>query len=168
MLEEPPVAPKPLLTPSAKLERTLCAARRSGEAAAPPAAIRRMHPTEAPTLSPEAVLELARLEGYTHLDADTAAQRPAPGVVPYEINAPRFLDHATSERWVAFPGAGKITIAAQPLLTFMQPVKAGSPMFEVHYRGQADAAGPVRLLQTCYTITQRQRPQPPLVLETLS
>ena len=38
MLEEPPVAPKPLLTPSAKLERTLCAARRSGEAAAPPAA----------------------------------------------------------------------------------------------------------------------------------
>lgn len=51
----------------------------------------------------------------TGLFADTAAQRPAPGVVPYEINAPRFLDHATSERWVAFPGAGKITIAAQPL-----------------------------------------------------
>ncbi len=51
----------------------------------------------------------------TGLFADTPAQRPAPGVVPYEINAPRFADHATSERWVAFPNGGKITLAARQL-----------------------------------------------------
>ena len=33
-----------------------------------------MTPTEKPALSPEAVLELARLEGYAHLDAETAAR----------------------------------------------------------------------------------------------
>ncbi|MBL9203347.1 MAG: PQQ-dependent sugar dehydrogenase [Opitutaceae bacterium] len=51
----------------------------------------------------------------TGLFADTARQRLAPGVVPYEINAPRFADHATSERWVAFPGDGKITTATRQL-----------------------------------------------------
>ncbi|MBL9190480.1 MAG: PQQ-dependent sugar dehydrogenase [Opitutaceae bacterium] len=51
----------------------------------------------------------------TGLFADTPRQRPAPGVVPYEINAPRFADHATAERWVAFPGDGKITFAARQL-----------------------------------------------------
>ncbi len=51
----------------------------------------------------------------TGLFADTARQLPSPGVVPYEINAPRFADHATSERWVAFPGHGRITIATKQL-----------------------------------------------------
>jgi putative heme-binding domain-containing protein len=51
----------------------------------------------------------------TGLFADTAAQRPASGVTPYAINAPRFADHAVSERWVAFPGDGKITLAARQL-----------------------------------------------------
>ncbi|MEY2879561.1 MAG: Soluble aldose sugar dehydrogenase YliI precursor [Verrucomicrobiota bacterium] len=51
----------------------------------------------------------------TGLFAATATQQPAPGVVPYAINAPRFADHATSERWVAFPGDGKISIATKQL-----------------------------------------------------
>ena len=39
MVEEPPVAPKPLFTPSEKLDLTAAEARRSGDAAAFPAAL---------------------------------------------------------------------------------------------------------------------------------
>jgi putative heme-binding domain-containing protein len=45
------------------------------------------------------------------LFADVAKQKPAAGVLPYEINAHRWADHATSERWVGIPGSGKITVA---------------------------------------------------------
>ena len=41
--------------------------------------------------------------------------QPAPGVVPYEINAPRWADHATAERWVAIPERDNVTIAEQSL-----------------------------------------------------
>ncbi len=47
------------------------------------------------------------------LFSDLPAQRPAPGVLPYEINAHRWADHATSERWVGLPGDGKITPAKE-------------------------------------------------------
>ncbi len=47
----------------------------------------------------------------TGLFSNTAAQTPAPGVVPYSINATRWADHATSERWAAFPGAAAVTIS---------------------------------------------------------
>lgn len=51
----------------------------------------------------------------TGLFADVAKQAPAPGVMPFEINAARWADHATAERWVAFPGDGTLTIATRPL-----------------------------------------------------
>ena len=51
----------------------------------------------------------------TGLYADVAKQAPAPGVMPFEINAARWADHATAERWVAFPGDGTLTIATRPL-----------------------------------------------------
>ena len=51
----------------------------------------------------------------TGLFADTARQVPAPGVIPFVVNAPRWADHATGERWVAFPGDTRLTIAARPL-----------------------------------------------------
>jgi putative heme-binding domain-containing protein len=43
--------------------------------------------------------------------ADLSKQQPAPGVLPYEINAHRWADFAKSERWVGIPGANKITVA---------------------------------------------------------
>lgn len=43
--------------------------------------------------------------------SDVAAQKTAPGVLRYEINAHRWADFATSERWVGIPGDGKITVA---------------------------------------------------------
>ena len=39
----------------------------------------------------------------TGLFAETAKQTPAAGVLPFEINAARWADHATAERWAAFP-----------------------------------------------------------------
>jgi putative heme-binding domain-containing protein len=49
----------------------------------------------------------------TGLFSDTAAQVPAPGVQPYEILAPRWADHATAHRWVAFPDQSGVTVAAE-------------------------------------------------------
>jgi putative heme-binding domain-containing protein len=42
---------------------------------------------------------------------DVAAQKTAPGVLPYEINAHRWADFATSERWVGLPGTSKLSVA---------------------------------------------------------
>ncbi len=43
--------------------------------------------------------------------ADVAAQKASPGVQRYDINAHRWADHATSERWVGLPNGQKITTA---------------------------------------------------------
>jgi len=51
----------------------------------------------------------------TGLFADVARQTPAPGVLPYEINAPRWADHATADRWIGLPTTEGITIAGQSL-----------------------------------------------------
>lgn len=48
----------------------------------------------------------------TGLFADTATQKPAPGVIPYEAAAKRWADHATSQRWLAIPNGEKITPAS--------------------------------------------------------
>ncbi len=47
----------------------------------------------------------------TGLFSDVAQQTPAPGVEPFAINAPRWADHATAERWAGFPGTSGITVA---------------------------------------------------------
>jgi putative heme-binding domain-containing protein len=51
----------------------------------------------------------------TGLFSDIARQQLSPGVVPYRINAPRWADHATAERWAAFPGNGVVTVAKKEL-----------------------------------------------------
>jgi putative heme-binding domain-containing protein len=43
--------------------------------------------------------------------ADVAKQKPAAGVLPYQINAHRWADFATSERWIGLPGVSKISTA---------------------------------------------------------
>jgi len=48
----------------------------------------------------------------TGLFTTTVEQAPAPGVLPYQIHAPRWADHATAERWVALPDKSGITVAA--------------------------------------------------------
>ncbi len=47
----------------------------------------------------------------TGLFTNTSAQAPAPGVFPYSVNAPRWADHATSERWAAVPGTSGAAVS---------------------------------------------------------
>jgi putative heme-binding domain-containing protein len=42
---------------------------------------------------------------YSSIEKNT----PAPGVLPFEISAPQWVDGASSERWIALPNDGKIT-----------------------------------------------------------
>lgn len=56
-----------------------------------------------------------RVLSATGLFASVENQTPSPGVVPFEINAPRWADHATAERWAAFPGEGRVTLATTRL-----------------------------------------------------
>jgi len=49
----------------------------------------------------------------TGLFADTASERPQPGVVPYTINAPLWQDGATATRWLAMPAAEPAGLLAE-------------------------------------------------------
>jgi uncharacterized repeat protein (TIGR03806 family) len=44
----------------------------------------------------------------TGLFADVAKHTPAPGVVPFEVNATQWNDGATAVRWIAVPGTGGV------------------------------------------------------------
>src|SRR6202035_4149347 len=52
--------------------------------------------------------QFPRKLSQTGLFNDTAKQLPAPGVTPFSINAPQWLDGATARRWVAVPGTGNV------------------------------------------------------------
>lgn len=54
----------------------------------------------------------------TGLVASTQPLTPAPGVVPYAINASMFRDGATAEYWLAVPGEEPPTFYAEPQTTF--------------------------------------------------
>jgi putative heme-binding domain-containing protein len=51
----------------------------------------------------------------TGLFAPTAAHAPAPGVVPFSVNAEQWADHATAERLVALPGRTAVRVHDQPV-----------------------------------------------------
>jgi len=57
--------------------------------------------------------DFPRTLSQTGLFTHTAQQTPAPGVLPYAIHAPRWADHATAERWVAFPDQSGVSVAAE-------------------------------------------------------
>jgi putative heme-binding domain-containing protein len=69
----------------------------------------------APNPAAAAPSNFPRKLSATGLFADAARQVPAPGVVPYAVNVPRWADHATSERWAGFPGTTRVAIATTPL-----------------------------------------------------
>lgn len=49
----------------------------------------------------------------TGLFTDALKQSPQPGVLPYEINAPRWADHAVAQRWAAFPDQSGVSVAEE-------------------------------------------------------
>jgi putative heme-binding domain-containing protein len=55
--------------------------------------------------------EFPRKLSETGLFTDAARGTPAPGVLPFVVNAQRWADYATSRRWVGFPGTSHITLA---------------------------------------------------------
>lgn len=51
----------------------------------------------------------------TGLFSDLAKDAPAPGVYQYQVNATRWADHATAERWIAIPGKANMSVAEKGL-----------------------------------------------------
>ncbi len=60
----------------------------------------------------------------TGLFASTKDHTPAPGLIPYSVNAPLWSDHAHKERFLALPGQGKIEYEA---ITYPQPAPGAQP-----------------------------------------
>jgi putative heme-binding domain-containing protein len=58
--------------------------------------------------------EFPRRLSDTGIFSDVAANRPAPGVLPFSINAEQWADGATAERLIGVPGAGTVHIHAKP------------------------------------------------------
>jgi len=54
--------------------------------------------------------EFPRLLSRTGLFASTRDHAPAPGVVPYAVNAPLWSDHATADRLLAIAGDGRVEV----------------------------------------------------------
>src|SRR5262249_16744989 len=51
----------------------------------------------------------------TGLFASVKDQTPAPGVLPFSVNAAQAADHATAERFVGVPGSGVVRMYDQPV-----------------------------------------------------
>jgi putative heme-binding domain-containing protein len=94
-------------------------------------------------LEPNAVTDTSqafpRRLSETGLFASVPDQTPAPGVVPYSINAEAWADHATSQRWVAFPELSQIQTNREKWLYPKDAVLAKTLTLEQE-RGQAASA----------------------------
>ncbi len=51
----------------------------------------------------------------TGLLVSTTAHEPAPGVIPFSINAEQWADHATAQRFVALPGTSSVRVYDKPI-----------------------------------------------------
>jgi putative heme-binding domain-containing protein len=51
----------------------------------------------------------------TGLFTSVRDETPAPGVVPFSVNAAQWADHATAERWVALPGRSTVKVYDTPV-----------------------------------------------------
>jgi glucose/arabinose dehydrogenase len=60
----------------------------------------------------------------TGLFASTKDLEPAPGLIPYSVNAPLWSDHAHKERFIALPGNSKIEYE---VITYPQPAPGATP-----------------------------------------
>jgi uncharacterized repeat protein (TIGR03806 family) len=65
-------------------------------------------------VNPASHLQFPRKLSETGLFASTPEHRPAAGVVPFSVNAEQWTDHATSERFVALPGASGVRVHDSP------------------------------------------------------
>jgi len=70
------------------------------------------------SMPPTAAGPLPALLSQTGAFADTAAMKPAPALIAYEVNAPLWSDGAEKYRWISVPWGKKITFAAEGPWTF--------------------------------------------------
>jgi hypothetical protein len=61
-------------------------------------------------LAPAPALPFALRLSETGLFADTARHAPAPGILPYKLNAPGCHDGATGEHFIALPAGGAVVL----------------------------------------------------------
>jgi len=78
---------------------------------------------KAPPADPNAP-KFPRKLSETGLFADTAKHIPAPGLIPYSVNAELWSDGAIKERFLALPGNGRIEFDA---VTYPQPSPGAPP-----------------------------------------
>ncbi len=74
----------------------------------------RLVPIKKSEHNPEFPIQLSQ----TGLFQSTETHQVAPGVIPYQINAPAWADYATSERFVALPGDTSIQFTGKKLWNF--------------------------------------------------
>jgi putative heme-binding domain-containing protein len=65
-----------------------------------------------PSTVPDSSAKFPRKLSDTGLFISTELMRPAPGVIPYEVTVERWMDGYKTQRWVAIPGSGSITLKA--------------------------------------------------------
>ena len=65
-----------------------------------------------PSTVPDNSANFPRRLSDTGLFSSTELLRPAPGVIPYEVTVERWMDGYKTQRWVAIPGSGSITLNA--------------------------------------------------------
>jgi uncharacterized repeat protein (TIGR03806 family) len=82
-----------------------------------------IHRLEPAPPAPVAAQEFPRKLSETGLFASTKDHVPAPGVIPYSVNAPLWSDHAFKERFLALPGNSQIEFDA---IDYPQPAP-GAP-----------------------------------------
>ena len=78
----------------------------------------------APNRAPAATAEFPRKLSETGLFADVKQLKPAPGLIPYSVNAPLWSDGASKERYLAIPADGRIEFDA---VTFPESAQGQGP-----------------------------------------
>ena len=63
---------------------------------------------------PDRSADFPRKLSETGLFRSLANMVPAAGVIPYKVQAPRWMDQASAQRWVAIPGAASLQLADKP------------------------------------------------------
>ena len=81
-----------------------------------------------------------KLLSQTGLFASTKEHRPAPGLIPYEVNAPGWADGAKAQRFIALPGAAKIQYTQSRGWNFTN----GSAIVQTLWLGMGDNASEAR------------------------
>jgi putative heme-binding domain-containing protein len=67
-----------------------------------------------PNNLPDRSADFPRLLSETGLFQSLKTMTPAQGVMPYNVQVSRWMDHATARRWVAIPGTATIQLAENP------------------------------------------------------